>query len=220
MTGREWFRPGRDSDDVERETTYTGERLRQLRTDSDLTLAVLAENVGLSKGYLSQIESGKKVPHWSTLMRILHRLDATLCGFLADGGDQERRLVQGVAPGGDPILLSGHLPDEWGVVPEADTEGYTWILTPDPTGTLRCEVLRFRIPPHSAWTPEMIRFSGWGQIYVLEGRILLEVGRSERDEFTLDRGETLGYDGRLPHRFRNYTDSPTEVLLTVTPPAV
>ena len=45
-----------------------GRRLRALREKRGMTLARLAEDAELSKGYISQIESGKKRPHWSTLM--------------------------------------------------------------------------------------------------------------------------------------------------------
>ena len=200
-----------------------GGRLREMRSRSGVTLAALAERVDLSKGYLSQIESGKKIPHWSTLMRIVHELDSTLCRFLIGETMEEASGTPGIAGviSSDGILpLAGGVPDEWGIVEGADSEGYTWILTPDPSGLLRSEVLRFRIPPHTSWTPELIRFSAWGQAYCLEGKGLLETGKSERDEFLLSAGRTLGYDGRIPHRFRNYTDTPTEILLTVTPPGI
>ena len=200
-----------------------GGGLREVRSRSGVTLASLAERVDLSKGYLSQIESGKKIPHWSTLMRIVHELDSTLCRFLSEesrDGSGDHAEVAGVMPSTGIIRLAGGVPDEWGVVEEADREGYTWILTPDREGHLRSEVLRFRIPPHTSWTPELIRFSAWGQAFCLEGRALLETGKNERDEFLLSAGQTIGYEGRLPHRFRNYTDNPAEILLTVTPPGI
>ena len=198
-----------------------GSRLRRLREGEGISLNTLAEQVHLSKGYLSLIESGKKRPHWSTLMRVVHTLGSTLCEFLLKREDLEREKEVVQEGGGErTIRLAGNLPDQWGRVPGGDEEGYTWIITRQKEPYLRSEVLRFRLPPHTSWTPEPIELHGWIVAYGLEGSTLLETGRTERDEFTLQPGATLSFDGRGPHRFRNPTDLPTEVLLVVTPPAV
>lgn len=197
-----------------------GHRLRSLREKQGMTLAALAEEADLSKGYISQIESGKKRPHWSTLMRLVHKLDGTLCRFLMPGEivPATHRVQTG---GGDrTIPLAGNLPDEWGRVERGDQEGYTWIMTPEGDPPLHAEVLRFRLPPHASWTPESISISGWLVAFGLYGETLLETGRLDRDEFLLHEGHTLAFDGRGPHRFRNCTDTPSEVILTVTPPGV
>lgn len=201
--------------------TEIGSRLRQLREGEGITLITLAEQVNLSKGYLSLIESGKKRPHWSTLMRIVHTLNSTLCEFLLREEDLERGKEEVQEGGGErTIRLAGNLPDQWGQVARGDEEGYTWIVTRQKEPYLRSEVLRFRLPPHTSWTPEPIVLRGSIVAYGLEGSTLLETGRTDRDEFTLQPGRTLSLDGRVPHRFRNPTDVPTEVLLVVTPPAV
>ena len=197
-----------------------GHRLRTLREKQGMTLAALAEEADLSKGYISQIESGKKRPHWSTLMRMVHILEGTLCRFLMPEEvlpDSHR-----VQPGGGErtIPLAGNLPDEWGRIEGIDQEGYTWIVTPGGEPPLRSEVIRFRLPPHTSWTPEPISISGWIVAFGLHGETLLETGRLERDEFILRESHTLAFDGRGPHRFRNCTDTPCEVVLTVTPPGV
>ena len=198
-----------------------GRRLRALREKRGMTLARLAEDAELSKGYISQIESGKKRPHWSTLMRIVHVLDETLCGFLIPTGEVAARRQQVQTGGGEEMIpLAGNCPDEWGRVEGGDEDGYTWILTPEGEPPLRCEVLRFRLPPHTSWTPEPITIGGWLVAFGLEGETLMETGRLERDEFILHEGATLAFDGRGPHRFRNTTDLPSETLLTVTPPGV
>lgn len=194
-----------------------GSRLRTLRSDRGMTAARLAELGGLSKGYISQIESERKQPHWSTLMRLLHVLDERLCSFLAD------RTVAG--EGGAMIVLAGEGPDEWGRVPGADEEGYSWIVTPFPEADAgieeewgrRSEVLRVRLPARTSWTPDAISFAAPGILYGLEGKTLLERVGEDRDEFLLEQGGVLDFDARRPHRIRTITDLPSEFLLVLTP---
>ena len=46
------------------------QRLRRIRKRGDMTLEELAKMTYLTKGYLSKIETGKKVPPVATLTRI------------------------------------------------------------------------------------------------------------------------------------------------------
>ena len=191
-----------------------GEALRRLRRAREMTVAQLAERVDLSKGYISLVESGKRAPHWSTLMRMVHALDETLCRFLtpADAPDD----TQCRSGRSELIALAGRLPDEWGRVAGADAEGYTWIVTPDRDGRLS-EVIRFRLPARAPWTPAPISYFSYTTAIGLEGGLLLELGGTERDEFMIAAGETLQFDGRRPHRFRNVGDEPAEALLVLYP---
>ena len=60
-----------------------GRHVRQLRTAQDLTLAALAEQVGVSPSALSQIERGKSEPSLGTLWRLGGVLQASLFDFFA-----------------------------------------------------------------------------------------------------------------------------------------
>jgi len=66
-------------------TDYT-ERVRQniirLRQKQGLTLMALAEKCGMSKGFLSEIESGKKSPTIRTLSKIADALDVPLVALV------------------------------------------------------------------------------------------------------------------------------------------
>src|SRR5829696_139721 len=52
-----------------------GSRLRKLRKMKGLTLDVLAAEIGLTKGYLSKVETGQKVPPIATLARVARACD-------------------------------------------------------------------------------------------------------------------------------------------------
>jgi len=60
-----------------------GHHLRGLRQDQELTLAALAEEVGITPSALSQIERGKSEPSLGTLWRLGRALNASLFDFFA-----------------------------------------------------------------------------------------------------------------------------------------
>src|SRR5688500_17105095 len=109
---------------------YLGENIRRLRQSRDWTVERLGNAVGLSKGYISLIESGKRSPHWSVLMRMTHALGETLCGFFTraesipppEDGVRTRRE--------DMIVIEGPEPDERGVVTPDPAIAFTAIITP------------------------------------------------------------------------------------------
>lgn len=60
-----------------------GAALRELRNCTGLTQEQFAARAGADPTYLSQVENGKRDTRWTTVMRLLRALDATL----ADLGD-------------------------------------------------------------------------------------------------------------------------------------
>lgn len=64
--------------------TSIGERIRKVRHNQGLTQKAFADSLGIAQGYLSSIESGKKVPS-DTLMIALSHLYRIDEGWLASG---------------------------------------------------------------------------------------------------------------------------------------
>ncbi len=52
--------------------------MRALRLQAGITQKALAERVGTSEAYVSNIESGRRDARWSTTARLLHALGADL----------------------------------------------------------------------------------------------------------------------------------------------
>ncbi len=67
-----------------------GARLRYLRAEAGLTLEKLAWECDLSKPYLSQIESGKRLPSLTVLHALAERLDVELAELVAFDLDEPR----------------------------------------------------------------------------------------------------------------------------------
>ena len=73
--------------------TSIGTRLKQLRESQGMTVASLAEKVGVSVGLISQIESNYTIPSLDTLERISEILGTTVYYFLMEHEDIESLLA-------------------------------------------------------------------------------------------------------------------------------
>ena len=66
-----------------------GQKIRQLRTQNDLTLEELASRSELTKGFLSQVERNLTSPSVSTLEDILEALGTDLASFFKDSKENK-----------------------------------------------------------------------------------------------------------------------------------
>lgn len=76
--------------------TDVGGRIRQLRKARRLTLRQLAERVGWSASYLSQLEKGKQKWNRDNLTRLAEALDVAVIDFFRDA-DRIATLTEGEA---------------------------------------------------------------------------------------------------------------------------
>jgi transcriptional regulator with XRE-family HTH domain len=60
---------------LQREAVVFGERLRELREKRGETVRSLADQMGMSFAYLSEMERGVKVPSLTTIIRLAIALD-------------------------------------------------------------------------------------------------------------------------------------------------
>jgi len=187
-----------------------------VRVDRDWTVDRLAVAAGISKSYLSLIESGKRTAHWSLVMRIVHPLGLTLCSFLTEMETLEGTEENVRSRRSDRLVLSGPELDERGHLVGPASAGFTHILTPYHV-ELATEMIEIHLVPHSEWTPEPIAIPGHVALFGISGRLLLVI---KGTEYVMNEGETMQYDGSSPHSLRNYTDAPVHVCMSITPVAL
>lgn len=73
--------------DTERKTAGLGKRIRTARQSMGWSLAQLADNAGISKGYLWQLENERNAnPSMEVLLRIAEALDTTIASLLGKPG--------------------------------------------------------------------------------------------------------------------------------------
>lgn len=176
-----------------------GADLRALRKSRDLTLSELADQLGRSVGWLSQVERDKSEPTLSDLRQIAGALDVPLSILFGQSYalPDERGYV--VRAGARRTMGAG---DE-GVVEE--------LLSPDLTDDF--EVIHSTFQPHSAMqTPAQRATQELG--YVVSGCLDLKIGDRS---FTVGPGDSFRIRGEQYHWVNPY-DQTAVVIWVIAPP--
>ncbi len=164
-----------------------GGAIRALRRKRGLTLVQLAAASGLSQPFLSQLELGRSRPSMRSLFRIAGALGTTQQALL---GLAEPAAV---APPAAAVASGGRL----------------LLHSENSAGT---DVTELSDVP--AEFSELYVHDRHELLYVAQGTIELELMRSAASTFTtLGPRESVGYGGRVPHRFRRAEGGPCVVVL-------
>lgn len=65
--------------------TFIGTRIKQLRTNVNITMAELGKSVGTSSGYISDLEKSKRIPSFELVLKICEAFNITLSDFFNEG---------------------------------------------------------------------------------------------------------------------------------------
>ena len=180
----------------DRAEALIGARLRAARQAAGLTLAVVAAEAGLTKGFLSRLERDEVSPSVASLV--------TVCGVLGIGVGQlfeapDTSLVRaGEAP---PINFGGSGLREY-------------LLT---AGSQRqLQVIRSLVEPGGGGGPELYSLACEAEfVYVVSGELRLLLSG---DPVDLGAGDAFTMPGSTPHTWLNPSrDTGTEVLWVLSP---
>lgn len=173
-----------------------GPRVRAARLERGLSVAQLAQDATLTKGFISQLERGLANPSVASLVRLCDALGITV-GSLFDPA--HTRLVRAherpqINFGGENVV--------------------EWLLTPD--AERRLQVIESRIEPEGGAGSEAYSHAGDAEfIHVISGELEMRV---EEDVFRLYAGDSLSFSPRTPHTWRNPSaEQPAHVLWVLTP---
>ncbi|HZU13828.1 MAG TPA: cupin domain-containing protein [Chloroflexota bacterium] len=175
-----------------------GPLLRGVREGRGLSLSQLSRMCGLTRSFLSQVESNQASPSVASLQKIVSALDMTLGDLFQPPSEPnpvvrkaERRRIH--YPGLE-------LEDE--------------LLVPGMRGKL--QVMHSRVEPHGSSGDEpYVHDADEECVIVLTGALEMDV---DGIEYCLDEGDTITFCSRLPHSWRNPLDRTTECIWVITPP--
>jgi transcriptional regulator with XRE-family HTH domain len=181
-----------------------GEKVRELRTARGLTLEGLAEATRLSKGLLSKIENFRTAPSLPVLATIARALECDLADLVAE--------VQTSTP--RPYVLVRA--DESRAVRRESAHGFRYaaLQSADCAG-LQFQAFRLRLSAGAH--REVHATDGDEFLIILSGAVRLTIGD---EELALATGDSLYFDGRIPHAPANPGDSDAELLVIYLVPGM
>ncbi|MBU2548292.1 MAG: XRE family transcriptional regulator [Proteobacteria bacterium] len=175
-----------------------GSRIRQLRLERGLTTTAVAQQAGISQGYLSKIENSKKAPPISTMINLAKALGVHVTDVLLGSQarteitisrkrDRDQAAQAGKGFGYNFIPLAMDYPDR-----QMDP----YILFPDIS------------------VEETATFHHRGEelLMVLDGAIVLKYGD---EKYLLERGDAAYFNSGLPHAARIVESKPAQLLAVI-----
>lgn len=175
-----------------------GADIRALRKARKLTLTELADDLGRSVGWLSQVERDKSHPSIADLGRIARTLDVSLSSFL-----------QVDAPKGEEgLIVRSRARRPIG----SRTEGVIeQLLSPDLTDDF--EVIHSSFAPHSRLNEPLSRPTQ-EVCYLIKGRFDISV---DGQKFSLSAGDSFRLRGQQ-FQWANPYDETCEIVWVISPP--
>jgi DNA-binding transcriptional MerR regulator/mannose-6-phosphate isomerase-like protein (cupin superfamily) len=177
--------------------TGIGRKLRSLRHAAGKTLDQVAGDVGVAASSLSTLERTSKGVGFKTLHELAHYYGTTVSRLSGQDEDNVPAMVR-----------SG----EWNTWPET-TPGVTVQLLAEGRRAMDCH--RFVLAPGAASEGDY-RHEGEEFMHVLSGR--LEIVLDGDQFFELGPGDSLYFESRRYHSWRNRHDGETVLLWINTPP--
>ncbi len=172
-----------------------GKTIQRLRKAYQLSLSELAEQSGVAKSIISQIERNETNPTLATIWRLSQALDVSIERVLSVSEDEP--FIDKTSRGDTPILLSDDGKVKLAIIGWIKTvEWLQWYdVQADPGGVLESD-------SHQRGSIECLS--------VLEGEMEVEVAGVIQ---IARAGETLRYRCDRPHIVRNVSDAPAHATM-------
>jgi transcriptional regulator with XRE-family HTH domain len=175
-----------------------GKRLADLRRKRGLATGELAARAKVTSGFISQVEHNRTSPSLATLQRVAAALDVPLTYLLLD--DDLR-----------PQVVRKH---ERQVIPLGQ-DGLCAALV-SPLLSRELELVVLDLPRGTVSWPQSRSHEGQECHLVLRGTIRAYYG----DEgYLLEEGDSILWDGTVPHRMENVGDGAAQLLIALAPAA-
>src|SRR6056297_451802 len=174
-----------------------GKKIRNIRKSKNLSLAQVAEKIGKSTSYLSQVERGLAEPSITALREISKGLEVPMFYFLMDS-KKHRSIVRKNER--EVFKFPGsHLTFE--------------LLSPDLNHEM--EVIRVELEPGASTYDKPSSHKGEEFIYVIKGKVEVQI---DGEFHELDAGDSIYFLGSIPHKTTNISDTNLVFISAVTPP--
>lgn len=173
-----------------------GKRIRELRTQKDLSLRALAKLSGLSTNAISLIERGDNSPTVSSLHNLATALAVPITAFFEQNADAQ-------------VI---HLKKSYR--PTSETAGVKMENLGSGLPSQQLEPFLMTIAPGGSSTSSQITHSGEEFVYVLKGAL---VSRINDKEYQLEEGDSLLFLASQPHIYRNETKKAAQIIIVFQP---
>ncbi|WP_299534013.1 XRE family transcriptional regulator [Ulvibacterium sp.] len=161
-----------------------GKRIKEIRKNGNSTISEIAEKAGVTGGLISRIENGRTIPSLPVLLKIISSLEIEVTDFF-----------KGMPQTNGAGYIISRKEENSVIEKEDDALGFTYThIFGKQLSSLGFETVLLEIEPNSKRgkvTTDAFEFK-----YVLSGECNYVIGE---DEIGLRAGDSIFFDGRIPH---------------------
>lgn len=173
-------------------------RIKEIRRERNTTVQELADLAGVSKGLISQIENNRTVPSLMVLIDIISALDVDLNQFFKDISTSSQL---------SPVLIKRK--NEYEPFEKEQALGFLYqrIFTKTFKNST-VDIVLLELEPNA--TRPMVVTEAFEYKYILSGKVDYIF---EDQTYSLSDGDSMLFDGRLPHTPKNTSDQKATMLI-------
>lgn len=180
-------------------TIQIGNKIKSIRKENGWKVGELAEKSGMSIAMISKIENGRVIPTLPSLLQIIQTLNLGIGDFFSDlkSANEFKGYILRKRTEYTPVNK------------EEESVGYEYeLILNHPIEKSSMEISLLTLKPKAERSS--VCTAGFEYIYILKGEIFYELGD---ETFELGEGDSLFFDGNIPHVPHNNSASDAVILV-------
>ena len=175
-----------------------GLQIRRIRKDKNLRLQEIANRTGLSKSLLSKVENFRTIPSLPVLLRISNALNVDMAELVKGINKKHKQSY---------IIVRKN---ERKIIERENARGFIYesLVITENKKTSLFESFILTLKKDSKRKP--VSTDGNEFLLILKGEIEFEYGK---EKILLRNGDSIFFDGRIPHVPRNTSQSEAKILV-------
>lgn len=173
-------------------------RIKERRREKNITVQELAVRANVSKGLISQIENSRTIPSLIVLIDIIKALEIDLNEFFKDMRSKTHH---------PPVLVKRKHEYDHFEKEHADGFHYQRIFTQSISQST-VDIVILELEPDAS--RPLVETEAFEYKYILSGQIAYQFND---DTITLNQGDSMLFDGRIPHTPKNMGDTKASMLV-------
>lgn len=165
-----------------------GKRIKNIRKKQNITISTLAQNSNVSNGLISRIENGRTIPSLPVLLEIISALEIDASAFF-----------EGVEKKTGAKFIHIKKEEQQLIEKEIEATGFKYHqIFGKSLHAVGFEAVLLTLEPNSE--REKVITDAWEFKYVISGECVYDI---DNEEVTLKQGDSIYFNGRLPHVPKN-----------------
>lgn len=161
-----------------------GKRIKEIRKQGGKVISDIASGAGVTNGLISRIENGRTIPSLPVLLKIINSLEIEIVDFF-----------NGMPQGNGAKYIVSRAEEKSPIEKEDDAIGFTYhYIFGKQLNSLGFEAVFLEVSPQSK--RKKVTTDAYEFKYMLSGECFYKI---DDEEVLLKKGDSIFFDGRLPH---------------------